>query len=46
MPELWKLENEIFDSGVKLLCGVDEAGRGPRSAQRLSFCPADVRSPV
>ena len=29
MPELWKLENEIFDSGVKLLCGVDEAGRGP-----------------
>ena len=29
MPELWKLENEIYDSGVKLLCGVDEAGRGP-----------------
>ena len=29
MQELWKLENEIYDSGVKLLCGVDEAGRGP-----------------
>ncbi len=29
MPELWELENEIYDSGVKLLCGVDEAGRGP-----------------
>ena len=29
MPDLWKLENEIYDSGVKLLCGVDEAGRGP-----------------
>ena len=29
MSELWTLENEIYDSGVKLLCGVDEAGRGP-----------------
>ena len=29
MPDLWKLENEIYDSGVSLLCGVDEAGRGP-----------------
>ena len=29
MNELWTLENEIYDSGVKLLCGVDEAGRGP-----------------
>ena len=27
--ELWQLENEIYDSGVTLLCGVDEAGRGP-----------------
>lgn len=29
MPELWSLENEIYDSGIKVLCGVDEAGRGP-----------------
>lgn len=29
MNELWTLENEIYDSGVSLLCGVDEAGRGP-----------------
>ena len=29
MTELWTLENEIYDSGVKVLCGVDEAGRGP-----------------
>ena len=29
MNDLWSLENEIYDSGVKLLCGVDEAGRGP-----------------
>ncbi len=29
MTELWKIENEIYDEGCKLLCGVDEAGRGP-----------------
>ncbi len=29
MIELWTLENEIYDEGVKLICGVDEAGRGP-----------------
>lgn len=29
MSELWTLENEIYASGVNVLCGVDEAGRGP-----------------
>ena len=29
MTELWELENEIYDEGYKLICGVDEAGRGP-----------------
>ena len=29
MIELWTLENEIYAGGVKLLSGVDEAGRGP-----------------
>lgn len=29
MMELWSLENEIYDSGLSPLCGVDEAGRGP-----------------
>ena len=29
MTELWTLENEIYDEGFRLLCGVDEAGRGP-----------------
>ena len=29
MTELWTLENEIYDEGWSLLCGVDEAGRGP-----------------
>ena len=27
--ELWELENAIYDEGYSLLCGVDEAGRGP-----------------
>lgn len=27
--DLWELENEIYAEGFQLLCGVDEAGRGP-----------------
>ena len=27
--DLWELENELYDSGIAYLCGVDEAGRGP-----------------
>lgn len=27
--DLWEIENEIFDSGISPVCGVDEAGRGP-----------------
>ncbi len=26
---MWEIEQEYFDHGVKLICGVDEAGRGP-----------------
>lgn len=29
MMGLWTLENEIYAEGYKLICGVDEAGRGP-----------------
>ena len=29
MSDLWELENEIYDAGLELVCGVDEAGRGP-----------------
>ena len=29
MMDLWTLEHEIYDEGYRLLCGVDEAGRGP-----------------
>lgn len=27
--DLWELENELYAQGYKLICGVDEAGRGP-----------------
>lgn len=40
--DLWTLENEIYDSGVTLLCGVDEAGRGPLAGP---VCAAAVRLP-
>lgn len=29
MMQLWDIENAIYDEGETLLCGVDEAGRGP-----------------
>ena len=29
MTDLWSFENQIYDEGFSLVCGVDEAGRGP-----------------
>lgn len=29
MSEMWQIENSWFARGVQLICGVDEAGRGP-----------------
>ena len=26
---MWQIEQQYFDQGVQLICGVDEAGRGP-----------------
>ena len=26
---LWEIENSLYSSGYKMICGVDEAGRGP-----------------
>lgn len=26
---MWDIERECFENGIKLICGVDEAGRGP-----------------
>lgn len=40
--DLWELENQILDSGVAPLCGVDEAGRGPLAGP---VCAAAVMLP-
>ena len=29
MSEMWQIEHSFFDQGYELICGVDEAGRGP-----------------
>ena len=29
MTDLWSFENSVYDEGYSLVCGVDEAGRGP-----------------
>ncbi len=29
MSELWKFEHQCYDEGFEIICGVDEAGRGP-----------------
>ena len=42
MTELWTLENEIYDEGFTLLCGVDEADRGPLAGP---VCAAAVMLP-
>lgn len=27
--DMWEIENELYSQGLELICGVDEAGRGP-----------------
>lgn len=29
MTNMWEIENGYFDQGIDIICGVDEAGRGP-----------------
>ena len=43
MSELWELENELYAQGYSLLCGVDEAGRGPLAGP---VCAAAVILPT
>lgn len=43
MTDLWELEKEIYAQGCTLLCGVDEAGRGPLAGP---VCAAAVILPV
>ena len=41
--DLWVYEREAFDAGIKLVCGVDEAGRGPLAGP---VCAAAVMLPA
>lgn len=43
MSELWKYEHICNDEGFELICGVDEAGRGPLAGP---VCAAAVILPV
>ena len=40
---MWEIERSCFDSGTKLICGVDEAGRGPLAGP---VCAAAVILPA
>ena len=43
MSELWKYEHAALAEGYSLICGVDEAGRGPLAGP---VCAAAVILPV
>lgn len=43
MADMWNIENEYFSKGVGLICGVDEAGRGPLAGP---VCAAAVILPA
>lgn len=41
--DMWQIEKSHFDKGIKLICGVDEAGRGPLAGP---VCAAAVILPA
>ena len=46
--DMWKIEQSHFDKGVKIICGVDEAGRGPLAGPVCAaavILPANVEIP-
>lgn len=43
MGEMWNIENSFFEQGIRLICGVDEAGRGPLAGP---VCAAAVILPA
>ena len=43
MFDLWEIENQLHDEGFGLICGVDEAGRGPLAGP---VCAAAVILPT
>ena len=46
--DMWKIEQSHFEKGVKIICGVDEAGRGPLAGPVCAaavILPANVEIP-
>ena len=43
LKNMWEIENIHFDAGVQIICGVDEAGRGPLAGP---VCAAAVILPA
>lgn len=46
--QMWQIENEYFDKGIKCICGVDEAGRGPLAGPVCAaavILPANIEIP-
>lgn len=43
IQQMWQIENEYFQKGIKCICGVDEAGRGPLAGP---VCAAAVILPA
>ena len=41
--DMWKIEGELFAKGYRVICGVDEAGRGPLAGP---VCAAAVILPA
>ena len=45
---MWQIEQSFFDEGMKLICGVDEAGRGPLAGPVCAaavILPANIEIP-
>jgi ribonuclease HII len=48
LPNLYKFEEELYDTGSEIICGVDEAGRGPLAGPVVvcaCIMPAFLRIP-
>ncbi len=46
---MWEIEHSLFDKGYKLVCGIDEAGRGPLAGPVCAaavILPADLEIPA